>query len=97
MISSKYLVLFIILISRFILSPVSYAASPDSTAADSSLRNDGKEIKNIFIDNIDVSGPSLYDGKEWEPGFFGKAGNTLHLKTGTWVIRNFLLLKPAIS
>ncbi len=52
---------------------------------------EGKIIKDIYINNIDVSGPPIKDGKDWKPDIFGKIGNALHFKTKTWVIRNILL------
>ncbi len=58
-------------------------------------RSDGNIIRNIYINNIDVSGPSIInDGKDWQPDLFGKIGNSLHFKTRTWVIKNILLFKP---
>lgn len=55
--------------------------------------NKGKVIKNIYINNIDVSGPSINDGENWKPDIFGKIGNALHFKTKIWVIKNILLFK----
>lgn len=87
MINTRNAVLITILLS--ILSFTSYAfASKDTLKVEAS---EGKIIKNIHINNIDVSGPSIHDGKDWEPDIFGKIGNALHFKTKTWVIRNTLL------
>ena len=90
MINSKIVVL-ILLIPVYIF-PAGFLTCPaaDSTAIQT---NDGKIIKNIFINNIDVAGPSIEDDNNWEPDLFGKLGNALHFKTRIQVIRNILLFK----
>ncbi len=90
MIKTRFAVLTILL---SVICHFSSSASPiyaDSTRLKAS---EGKIIKNIYINNIDVSGPSINDGENWKPDIFGKIGNALHLKTKTWVIRNILLFK----
>ncbi len=67
-----------------------FAGPSDSSRTNS---NDGKIINHIYINSIDVSGPSLDDGKDWQPDIFGEIGNALHIKTKTWVIKNILLFK----
>jgi hypothetical protein len=67
-----------------------FGGPPDSTKIKS---NYGKNIKHILINSIDVSGPSIEDGKDWHPDIFGKIGNALHIKTKPWVIKNILLFK----
>lgn len=89
----KYLILVTLCMNFSIMNSVASAALPDSTSSNNSFKNDGETIKNIYIDNIDVSGPSLEDGNEWTQGIFGKVGNALHIKTKIWVIQNILLFK----
>lgn len=89
----KYFVLLLIFDSFIYLTSLYASVDPDSVETDKITQNNGKMIENIYIDNIDVSGPSLEDGKNWEPGIFGKIGNTLHIKTRSWVIRYLLLFK----
>ncbi len=55
--------------------------------------NDGKIINKIYISNIDVAGPSIEDGNDWQPDIFGEIGNALHIKTKNWVIKNILLFE----
>ena len=76
-----------------LLSPsgiTAFAEPPDSTGSNS---NDGKTINHIYINNIDVSGPSVYDGRDWHPDLIGEIGNAFHFKTRQWVIKNILLFR----
>ena len=91
MIFNRKFVLNVTLISLFPLGLCVIAGPSDSTRINSS---DGKTIKHIYINSIDVSGPPLEDGKDWQPDIFGDIGNALHIKTKTWVIKNILLFKP---
>ena len=75
-------VLFIFMISS------AYGISPEISGSDSSVQ---KKVQNINLDIIDVAGPSVFDGKGWQPDFIGEVGNFLHFKTRDWVIRNILL------
>lgn len=80
----------VILISLLPLGLCVFAGPSDSTRING---NDGKTIKHIYINSIDVSGPPLEGGKDWQPDIFGDIGNALHIKTKTWVIKNILLFK----
>ena len=90
MIKSRKAVLTILWLFVFHFSSFAFTVYSDSTRVKAS---EGKIIKNIFINNIDVSGPSINDGDSWQPDIFGKIGNALHIKTKTWVIKNTLLFK----
>ncbi len=87
MIKTRKVVLTIILL---LVLQFSSSAFTDSTRVSQS---EGKIITNIYINSIDVSGPSINDGEDWKPDIFGKIGNALHFKTKTWVIKNILLFK----
>ncbi len=54
---------------------------------------EGKIIRNIHISTSDPFGFSLTDSTENPDSFLEKAGNTLHIKTKKYVIRNYLLVK----
>ena len=52
-----------------------------------------KIIRNIKIETLDPFGYSI-DNESYSPNnFFEKAGNTIHIKTKNWTIRNLLLFK----
>ncbi len=90
MIKTRKAVLTIFLLCVLHFSSFAFTVSTDSIRVKAS---EGKTIKNIFINNIDVSGPSINDGQNWKPDILGKIGNALHSKTKTWVIKNILLFK----
>ena len=54
----------------------------------------GKLIRKIYIKNIDVFGPEVYDTSRIAENFVEKAGNRLHINTRNRIIRNHLILKP---
>lgn len=54
---------------------------------------EGKFIRNISIDTREPFGYSLSDTARQPTKFIEKAGNTLHIKTKNFVIRNYLLVK----
>ncbi|HSD63189.1 MAG TPA: hypothetical protein VLB50_05295 [Ignavibacteriaceae bacterium] len=84
-------VLLLIFFSLLFLKPLYASSLTDSVETEKIAKNHNKTIENIFIEGIDVSGPSLEDGKNWQPGIFGRIGNSLHTKTKNWVISNYLL------
>jgi len=90
MIYLRKAVLQIIVIRLIIFASFTFAESPDSTQ---NIDEDDKIIENIYLEIIDVSGPSIQDGKNWQPDIFGKIGNALHLKSRRSVINNILLFK----
>ncbi len=90
MTKTRKAVLTIILLCLLHFSSFAFTVSSDSIKVKAS---EGKTIKNIYINNIDVSGPSIDDGENWKPDIFGRIGNALHIKTKTWVIKNILLFK----
>ncbi len=90
MIKTRKAVLISILLFVFHSSSFAFITYSDSAGVNSAK---GKIIKNIYINNIDVSGPSINDGEDWKPDIFGKIGNALHFKTKAWVIKNILLFK----
>lgn len=87
----KYSVLLLVFCSLLFLKPLYASSLPDSVETEKFTKNHNKTIENINIEGIDVSGPSLEDGKNWQPGIFGRIGNSLHTKTKNWVISNYLL------
>jgi hypothetical protein len=97
MIYIKISVRLIIYAVLFIPPPALFASSPDSSNIKDSSTTKGATIGQIFIDNINVSGPSLQDGDEWEPGLFGRLGNALHPITKKSVIKSILLFKTGDS
>ncbi|MGB8320056.1 MAG: hypothetical protein WCE54_18125 [Ignavibacteriaceae bacterium] len=54
---------------------------------------EGKIIRRINIYVRDVSSPVSNDDTQWKPSWFGKIGNSLHVKSKKWVVRNELLFK----
>lgn len=86
----RYFVLFTTFGYLFFPGPIYAFIIPDSVNTKNE-RNQEILIENINIENIDIGGPSLEDGKNWKPGIFGRIGNALHPKTRIWVIRNILL------
>ncbi len=56
-------------------------------------RNEGKIIRQIRIETLDPFGYSADNYKDEPEKGFEKFGNTLHLKTKNWTIRNLLLFK----
>lgn len=54
---------------------------------------EGKPIRNIYINTYDPFGYSLNDSTRKPEKFVERAGNTLHIKTKNFVIRNYLLLE----
>ncbi len=51
----------------------------------------GKIIRKINIYVRDISSPAINDGSDWKPSWIGKVGNSLHVKSKEWVVRNELL------
>ncbi len=90
MINSRIFVLIIAM--TVILHSGLFAFTPPTDSARIKA-NEGKIISKIYINNIDVAGPSIQDGNEWQPDIFGEIGNALHFRTQTWVIKNILLFK----
>lgn len=58
---------------------------------------EGKIIRNISITTFDPFGYSIDDTEEIPSKFLEKAGNTIHLKTKNFVIKNYLLFKKGES
>jgi hypothetical protein len=56
-------------------------------------RNEGKIIRNIIIETLDPFGYSVDNYKDVPEKGFEKVGNSLHLKTKNWTIRNLLLFR----
>ncbi|MCF6132589.1 hypothetical protein [Flavobacterium wongokense] len=56
-------------------------------------RNEGKIIRDIKIETLDPFGYSVENYKDEPEKGFEKFGNTLHLRTKNWTIRNLLLFK----
>lgn len=56
-------------------------------------RNEGKIIRQIKIETLDPFGYSADNYKDEPEKGFEKFGNTLHIKTKNWTIRNLLLFK----
>lgn len=56
-------------------------------------RNEGKIIREIRIETLDPFGYSADNYKDEPEKGFEKFGNTLHIKTKNWTIRNLLLFK----
>jgi hypothetical protein len=56
-------------------------------------RNEHKIIRNINIETLDPFGYSVTNYKDEPEKGFEKFGNTLHLKTKNWTIRNLLLFR----
>jgi outer membrane protein assembly factor BamA len=90
MIKSPEFVLIFLVLFFLQFNPPVFGIPPDSTK---DAEPNKTIIKNLTIDRIDVAGPSLFDGKDWQPDFFGEAGNFLHVKTRLWVVQNILLFK----
>ncbi len=90
MIKTRIVVLTTILLWFFRFNSFAFTIYSDSARVKA---NEGKIIKNIYINNIDVSGPFINNGNDWKPDIFGKIGNALHFKTKIWVIKNILLFK----
>ncbi len=56
-------------------------------------RNEGKIIRSINIETLDPFGYAVDNYKDVPEKGFEKFGNSLHLKTKNWTIRNLLLIK----
>lgn len=56
-------------------------------------RNEGKIIRNINIETLDPFGFSAENYKDQPEKGFEKFGNSLHIKSKNWTIRNLLLFK----
>jgi len=54
---------------------------------------EGKIIRNIIITSFDPFGYTVNDSTETPKNFFLRAGNSLHLKTKKFAIKNLLLIK----
>jgi len=54
---------------------------------------EGKIIRNITINSFDPFGFSVNDSTETPKNFFLKAGNSLHIKTKKFAIKNLLLIR----
>lgn len=54
---------------------------------------EGKTIRNIYIETLNPFGYSIEDTVAVAQGFFAKAGNTLHIKSRSFTIRNLILLR----
>jgi hypothetical protein len=55
-------------------------------------QSEGKIIRKITIETLDPFGYSEIDSTQHPKHYIARAGNSLHLKTQNWAIRNFLLL-----
>lgn len=58
------------------------------------MQYNGKYIRNIRIQQIDVFGPSVYDTTLRPRTWFGRNADKFHIKTHTNVLKNKLLIKP---
>jgi len=56
-------------------------------------RNDGKIIRNIIIETLDPFGFAVDNYKDGPDKAIERFGNSLHLKTKNWTIRNLLLFR----
>ena len=56
-------------------------------------RNEGKIIREIRIETLDPFGYAVDNYKDQPEKGIEKFGNSLHLKTKSWTIRNLLLFK----
>ncbi|MCG2610009.1 hypothetical protein LZZ90_00640 [Flavobacterium sp. SM15] len=56
-------------------------------------QSEGKIIRRITITTLDPFGYSEVDSTEQPKQYIARAGNSLHLKTRDWTIKNILLLK----
>jgi len=54
---------------------------------------EGKIIRNITINSFDPFGYSVHDSTETPKNFFLRAGNSLHVKTKKFAIKNLLLIR----
>jgi hypothetical protein len=54
---------------------------------------EGKIIRNINIKSFDPFGYSVHDSAETPKNFFLKAGNSLHVKTKNFTVKNLLLMR----
>lgn len=57
----------------------------------------GLIIRNIYLNRLDVFGPSVIDPERKTSSILGKAGNKVHFKTRIWVITNNLLFEKGDS
>ena len=58
------------------------------------IQYNGKYIRNIQIQQIDVFGPSVYDTSLRPRTWIGRNANNLHINTHPQVLKNKLLIKP---
>ena len=81
----------------FIRNPKSRKAEKTSERSNPHLQSfdkaEGKIIRNIHIETFDPFGYSVTDSTKVPTRFTEKAGNTLHIKTKKFVVRNYLLQK----
>lgn len=54
---------------------------------------EGKIIRNITINSFDPFGYTVHDSTETPKNFFLRAGNSMHIKTKSFAIKNLLLIK----
>jgi hypothetical protein len=54
---------------------------------------EGKIIRNIVINSFDPFGYSVHDSTEIPKNYFLRSGNSLHIKTKNFAIKNLLLIK----
>lgn len=87
--------IFVLIILLAVVFPACLLASGRASDSTDVNNSDFRYVSSIQIKNIDVSGPPLEDGKNWQQDIFGTIGNALHFKTKPWVIRNILLFKEA--
>jgi hypothetical protein len=51
----------------------------------------GKIIRHIYINIRDVSDKPVNEDSDWKPSWIGTVGNSLHIKSKNWVVKNKLL------
>jgi len=85
--------MFVLIIATTVILHSGLFAFSSSTDSANIKANGGKIINKIYINNIDVAGPSIQDGNDWHPDIFGEIGNAFHIRTRSWVIKNILLFK----
>ena len=81
----------LVLICLVILTPSIF--SQQKTTDEEIKAQEGKIIRNIDIRRIDISGPSINDGKYGVVDWWGNLVNSVHSKTKSWVIENRLFFK----
>ncbi len=85
------------LIHGLLVKPVATSVTPVHVVPDSHTIEaydgfEGKVIRRISISTLDPFGYSIYDSTVYPKSLLEKSGNTLHLKTQHFAIRNQLLI-----